>query len=222
MLARIPAPVLLCFAADLSLGLIFLVDASFGEPTRLFHLEAEANVPAWYASAQLLVVGLLLGLFAYTRFDRSARETWLLAALPLVFVALSVDETAGLHEWIGYRTDVLLPGGSRDGTAFAATGIWMIVLGLPLVAFFGYALRRLRPFFAAPGVLARYVAGLAVFMTGAAGVEVLVNFVEPDSPAHTAQVFFEEVLEMTGVTTMLWATCDLIVAAGLVPVRAHA
>jgi hypothetical protein len=217
--ARIPLLILFCFAADLALGLVFLVDAAWGDTMQHFHLEMEANVPTWYASAQLQLVALLLGLFACARFERSNPDTWLLALLPLVFIALSADETAGVHEWIGYRSDALLPGGSREGTALARTGIWMFVLGLPLAALLLYAVHRLRAYLSYPGVLPKFVAGLAVFLVGAAGVEVLVNFVEDGSQAHMVQVFFEEVLEMAGVTTMLWAARDLLVSAELYPVR---
>lgn len=211
--------VLLCFAADLALGLIFLVDASFGEPTRLFDLEEEANVPAWYASAQLLVVALLLGLYASVHFERSKMDAWLLATLPLVFLGLSIDETAGIHEWIGYRTDALLPGGSRDNTLFEKTGIWMIVLGLPFVAFIFFAFRRLRHYCRPVSVRLRYATGFILFVSGAVGVEVAVNFVETDSQAHVVQVLLEEMLEMVGVTTMLWATWTLVGTA--VPIFAR-
>lgn len=211
--------VLFCFAADVALGLIFLVDAAIGEPTRLFDLGMEANIPTWYASAQLLLVGLLLGLYAAAHFAPSKPDAWLLALLALLFVALSADETAGVHEWIGYQTDRVLPGGTREATAFARTGIWMFVLGLPLLAFFLFAFHRLRPHLAPHGVLTRYFVGVGIFLLGAAGVEMLVNFVEEGTTAFYLQVFCEEVLEMVGVTILLWGTWDLLSTNELLPVR---
>ena len=64
----------------------------------------------------------------------------------------------------------------------------------------------------APGVLSKYVAGCATLMLGAVGLEVLRNFVMPGTGAYAVQVCVEELLEMAGVTLLLWGTLDLLKA----------
>lgn len=83
-------------AADLSLITLHLL--SGGIPT--FSLDAEANVPTWFSSAKLLAIALA-GVYAF-RVEGQApsppryRPGWL--AVATLFTALSMDETASLHE----------------------------------------------------------------------------------------------------------------------------
>lgn len=216
---RIPVLVRWCFGIDLVLALAYLFDSLFGgvswKLSELLHLEHESNLPTWYSSTQLFVVAAMLGLFAYRNFDRSRRRSWFLAVLPLVFLALSIDEIAEIHEWLGYKTDVLLPGGHRRNTWFWYTGVYMFLVGIPFLVFLLVLIRSLSGYFGrVPGVTRKYLLGAVLLMGGASGVELVSNFVPVQSAAHVVQVFFEELLEMLGVTVWLWATHDLLLAHG--------
>ena len=65
---------------------------------RLFDVNKEANLPAWFSSSVLLVSSLVLWATAREKsavHDRYARHWWVLAA---VFRYLSLDELISLHE----------------------------------------------------------------------------------------------------------------------------
>ena len=60
-------------------------------------MNTEANIPAWYSSAALLLAAMLLWIVSAATKQRGGRPIyWRL--LSLVFLALSIDEVAELHE----------------------------------------------------------------------------------------------------------------------------
>ena len=65
---------------------------------RLFTLEGETNVPAWYSSSMLLLCSLLLVIIGVAKQHLGDRYTahWILMAV--IFLYLSLDEAAQLHE----------------------------------------------------------------------------------------------------------------------------
>jgi hypothetical protein len=214
----VPAAVLVFFIADFGLALAYLLNFAIGQPaeklTLILDLEGEANLPTWYASTKLFIVAALLGLFARQHFEPSQLRSWPLVGLALAFLAFSADETAQIHEWVGYKVDtVVLEGGTRAGTLFDHTGLWMFLVGLPVAAAIGVLIWSVRFYLGrAPGVVSKYVAGCGVLMLGAVGLEMLRNFVAPGTGAHVVQVCAEELLEMAGVTLILWGTLDLLKA----------
>jgi hypothetical protein len=214
--SRIPPVILIFFIIDLALGLAYIVNYLAGQPFRpltlLLDLNGECNLPSWYSSMQWLCVAILLGIFAYRNFSRSSRRSWLLVALALLFLAFSVDEVAQIHEGLGKRTDIMLPGGTRKDTPFAHTGIWMFALGVPFILFFGWLAYSARVYFRrAPGAFVKLVLGMVVFLTGAIGIEALSNLVVPGSAFDILENFVEEVMfEMVGSTIVLWGSCELL------------
>ena len=54
---------------------------------------------------------------------------------------MSLDEVAQMHERLGLRSDRLLPSGTRAGGLFPYTGIWMFVIGIPVLLLFFVAIR---------------------------------------------------------------------------------
>ena len=69
--------------------------------SHVFDLDAEATLPAWFSTAMLLVSALLLWMIGTSRDagDRFAGHWKFLAA---VFLYISADENASLHETFGY------------------------------------------------------------------------------------------------------------------------
>lgn len=84
-------------------------------------LAAEGSIPTWYASAQLLLAALLLGLITTNK--RRQRDSYRLAwaALAVGFAYLSLDEAAEIHEMWGLMV----------GDSVGQTGIfyyqWVVV-----------------------------------------------------------------------------------------------
>ncbi len=63
-----------------------------------FNLNGEANFPTWYQSSTLLLSSILLALIAAVKRMAGARYLWHWRILSLIFLYLSVDEAACIHE----------------------------------------------------------------------------------------------------------------------------
>ena len=209
-----PRLVRLCFALDVLLVLAYLGDVFLlGKPspllTRLLDVNGEWNVPTFHSALQLLLAGTLVAEFASrSRHDgRGGHHALLL--LPALLLLLGLDELLQIHEAIGMASDALLPSGTRKGTIFSRTGVWMLLLGPPLAAAAAYVsvrVGRLLP--TSPPVRQRLAIGGAVFLGSAIGLELLSN-VTKEPPAMFVQYAAEELGELLGATLLLWAAVDL-------------
>jgi hypothetical protein len=163
----------------------------------------------------VVLVAIFLGLFAHSNFWLAQRKSWLLPLLPLLFLALSVDEVARIHEWLGEKTDVLLPGGSRAKTLLPETGIWMFVIGIPFLAAFVWLIFSIKMYFQdAPNAFIKLFAGMLITLSGALGFETLTNFAAPASMYGMLRIFSEEFCEILGGTIVLWGSYELLIAHG--------
>jgi hypothetical protein len=120
---------------------------------------------------------------------RQGEAVWVLLTLPLLFLALSLNEVAQIHEGLGRRSNTFLADNSRKSTRFSQTGIWMLVIGLPFLALFVSLRFSLRSYFRrAPGSFTELFLGTLFTLAGAIGIETLFNFVAPKpSPKNTAK-----------------------------------
>lgn len=215
----IPRVVIVFFAIDILLCLSYGMNFLAGEPsvqvTRLLNLDGEMNIPTWYSSMQWFCVAFLFGIFAMYNINWSNGKTWVLLLFPLMFLAFSIDEVACVHEWLGKKSDILLPTGHRKDTFFRITGIWFIVVGLPVFACCLIVLSSLRKFFGrSPNVSRKMMIGVFIFFGGAIGVEALSNIPDPHTFGSVVENIFEEGMEMAGVTVLLWAARDLLMEHG--------
>ena len=120
---------------------------------------------------------------------------------------MSLDEIAGIHEWVSARADALLPGGNRGNTFLSLTGIWMLVVGLPFLALFSLLSYLLRHYFAdASDGLRKIVYGVLIMLLGALGVETASNLIYTQPTIRVLFVLVEEVMEMCGATTVVWGS----------------
>jgi hypothetical protein len=211
----IPIPVRLLLLADVAMVALYLFNAALAHPyrrlTRLVDLDGEANLPTWYSSGQLLILGLLLGVFAVLMADRRETPSWPFLALAALCLVLSLDEIAQIHERLGNKSDVLLPGGSRKGSLVPLTGIWMFLLGPPFLLVVVLLWRVLAPVLQGRKRVARlYLVGFVVYTGSVLGIELLANFVSPGGLASEVQVVCEELGEMLGLTLLIWATVELL------------
>ena len=137
----VPPFILIFFAIDLALVIAHVLDYMAGNPsgilTKFLDLGREGNLPTWYSSVQWFTVAELLAVFAVRNFRLCRCKSWLLLMLPLIFLAFSLDEVAAVHERLGNKMNMILPGGSRQNSLFHITGIWMFVIGVPFITFFG-------------------------------------------------------------------------------------
>lgn len=197
------------FAIDIALALAFVISMNWriGPLHHFFDLNREGNLPTWYSSIKLSLVGFCFLILAKIVVGKDRRAEWMLFIMALSFFALSLDEVAQIHEHLGDASDALLPGGTREQTIFSETGIWMFLLGIPFLAFMLFAAMTLRHYLGYPQTIRKFVIGLVVF-TGSAVGDVLSNFTY--GGLGFFQVLTEELGEMLGVSIILWASLDLL------------
>jgi hypothetical protein len=159
-----------------------------------FSLDKEANVPSWFSSALLLTAAAALALVALDALARNARWGRHWAGLSVVYVVLSLDETAEIHERIGswLRSHLHLHGPLHYAGVIPALVLALFV-GITYIRFLG-ALPR-------PTMLGMLLAA-AIYITGAAGVEAASGWwAEAHGSRSTALLLVstvEENLEMIG------------------------
>lgn len=210
----IPRIILILFLIDIGLCAAYVLEILMGQPfwklTTLLGLHREDSLSAWYSSTQLFCLFLVAAFYSYIQITRHGKPIHLIL-LPAIFLLWSIDESVELHEWLGSKTDALLPGGTREGIWFDRTGIWMFVVGLPFLAFFVLYLFSIRRHFFSelPAAFNKLILGMVIMFTGALGFESLVNFVHEDF--RFIVIAIEEGMEMVGVTVMLWAVYDITV-----------
>jgi hypothetical protein len=170
---------------------------------RLTWVDAEANVPAWFSAGLLLCCALLLSLIAAGHKRCGGRVIpWTL--LSAVFVLLSLDEVAQLHELsIRPLREHFQTTGFLYYPWIVPAGLCVSSLALGYSGFLTSLPRRTRWLFLAAG---------AIYLGGALGLEAvsgeMATLFGERSPAYHAVATLEELLEMMGVVVFLYALLD--------------
>ena len=169
----------------------------------LFSFNIERNVPTFYAALTILVAAFLLA--AVGRRHQSAKE----ASLPwyflgLVFLFISFDEVASLHErLIRPARDFLKTGGALYFAWVIPYGVAVLLLALVYIPFLKTLPRRTATIFVVSGVL---------FVGGAVGMELIGgNHYELHGPSNLGYgIIFtlEELLEKVGMATFVFGILD--------------
>lgn len=183
-------------------------DVAFGFHT-VFSLSGEQNVPTWYASGALLVSGALFSLVAHAKRAAADRFAHHWQGLGAIFVLLSLDEAAALHDGLNLVANSL---GSVGGPFR-----WGWVL-FAMAAVLGVGIAYLRFFLSlAPRFQRLFFAAAALFVGGAVGCEMLGaaqwrDGVELQSLGYAITSSLEETLEMCGIALLIYALLSYITA----------
>ena len=177
----------------------------------LFDLDGEANIPAWFSSAQLLFIALTFWNHARRQplGMRPSRLFFIVAGCAAAYV--SMDETAQIHEGItallGKRYVDWLP-------RFTLTHFWMVMLIVAVVMaliqlFAGdlLAIWQGNRSLALAGLI-----GICIGLSGGMGLETLgykLFHGARTSLWYKAEVTLEEFMEMLGASLILYATLKL-------------
>ena len=160
---------------------------------RQFDLDREANIPTWYQSSALLVCAGLLWITAGVPQEERQRRHW--RRIALVFVGLSIDEAAALHEMTITPLRSML--GARDflASAWVVPGtLFVLVFALLSVRFLAALPARTRWQFVAAG---------AIYVGSALGLECLEAHMLETSGARAlgfqATSFTQESGELLGI-----------------------
>ena len=168
---------------------------------RVANLDAEGGLQSWYQSSTLLFCAVLMFLIALARKRDGATYVRHWAFLGAVFVCLSVDEAAKLHELtIEPLQDKLDAGGILYYTWIVPAALVLLALGLSYLGFLRHLRPRTRTLILIAAAL--YIGGALVFEA--------VNGLYVDRHGNDTLVWglltnVEEVLEMTGILVLLSA-----------------
>jgi hypothetical protein len=162
---------------------------------RILNVDEEPSIPTWFSSIQLFVAQAILLAIAWVKFkqrDSYARH-W--ALLAIVFLGLSMDEVAAIHE-----ASTLITGRLGDDIPWTASGaILVLCLGALYVRFL-FDLPR--------DVALLFCLGAAVLVGGALGIEMIDLQNNTEAFALTFQhdviVNTEEFCERLGVAIFIY------------------
>ncbi|TPE46051.1 hypothetical protein [Pontibacter mangrovi] len=166
-----------------------------------FELDRERNIPTYFSSFILLLSSLLLFIVSVLKKRRQGKYTWHWRLLAFIFLYMSVDESAGVHEMFIYPL--------RD--TFALGGVlyfsWVIVGGMLVLGLGLYYLRFL--FSLAPKLRLKLMLAGVVYVSGALGVELLGGYYADtyglDNFTYAFITTIEETLEITGIMIFITA-----------------
>jgi hypothetical protein len=198
------------FAVAYILMHILTPEMTWGPFRNLFDLDAEQSLPSWFSVVQLFIVGSLLILATRNNQHTERLSNFALIIAGIVFIGLSADEGAQIHERIDYvfrtfeRQWLLVDGKWGAWIAiYGLLGLIAIVLGAKHL----FAIWHNFRFVALVGL-----AGAAIYVIGSVGFEVA-SFPFRNSEAtlmlKLVTVVFEEFFEMLGVSIILYATLIL-------------
>lgn len=170
----------------------------------LFDFNEEANIPTFYSAVTLLISALLL--FSITILHKRSGKSYLpWLCLGAVFLFLTFDEFASLHELtIGVSREAFNASGYFHYAWVIPYSIGLVALGLIYIPFLKNLEKKIRNLF---------LLSAAIFVAGALGFEMLGgNVVQSHGPTPLFAFFYtvEETLEMVGIAVFIFALLTYI------------
>lgn len=170
--------------------------------SNFFNLDREANLPAWFSSLILFISSLLLWIISSYKYIKFKKH-W--AFLSMVFLFLSLDEAALIHEKIGAIT----VNNINDDLSIYWHGVYtyivfLILLGVPYTKFLMSLPVYYKKLFIFSG---------ALFCMGALGLEFIGDLVavEYETLIRDRNTYYyvlaytvEEMMEMLGVSFFIY------------------
>lgn len=174
----------------------------------LFNLNSELSIPAWYSSVMLLFCSLLLGIIFIAKRKNAQRFALHWAVLSLIFLYLSIDEAAVIHEIIGTTLTLKVTGATHGFIRHA----W-VLYGIPFVlivtaAYLKFLLHLPRK------TLRLFVLAGVTYVGGALITEMITaryaDLHGSQNLAYQMMTVAEEFLEMIGVVIFIYALLSYI------------
>lgn len=190
------------FGYDYLLGLILFFDLSI-----------DTSIPTWYSSVTLLICSILLAVISSAKREAKDRFALYWGVLAIIFLFLSVDEVARIHETIGQLIELKFTG-KTHGFLYYTWVIYGAAFVLIVAAAYLNFLRHL------PAKTMRiFILSALVYVGGALGMEII-NARYDDlngdgNLTYHLMTAFEEFLEMSGVAIFIYALMSYIAAQSL-------
>lgn len=172
-----------------------------------FDLDAERNIPTYFSTLLLLGASVLLGViaaFKKRKVDDTYVRHWIVLAA--IFLYLSVDEAATLHERLIAPVQSLLDTGGIFYFAWVIpAGVLVLLFAVSYLRFWLDLSRPVRELFAFAALL---------YVGGAFGTELIggyyVDRVAGMDLTYTLITTVEETLEMAGIAVFIYALLDYL------------
>jgi hypothetical protein len=199
---------------------------------RLFSAGRDTSVPTWYSSLTLLLCSALLGIIAAVKKRYGDRYTLHWGVLSIIFLLMSVDEVAKIHEAVGNVSRPLAESAGFIPSSFikyfwhylwiVPGAVFVLVVLLTYLRFLAHLPRKTLLLFLAAG---------ALFVGGALGMEILearqLNYfsemTKSKSMPHDSYIWWavqtlwwpvqtsiEEALEMSSIVIFIYALISYI------------
>lgn len=176
----------------------------------LLDVGQDQSIPAWFSAFLLLSCSVLLAIISFVVKNAGGRYVNRWRILAIIFLYLSVDEGASIHEKLGRLTRYVFGffGSELDGPAWVIPGVALVLI---------FALAYLKFFFHLPARLRFLVLVAGVVYVGSTmGLEVFYSFyaslVPPVREMTTLQlvgrvliITTEELFEMFGIIVFILA-----------------
>ena len=173
---------------------------------RMFDLDMERNVPTLFSSVLFCISAFLFYLLSHSSLHTKPHDSKYWKGLSFIFIFLSIDESAKIHEQIGDFTKQFI-----DATGYLhypwviSYTILILILGVIYLKFF---LKMPRKVFYA------FILSAVIFLTGAIGFELL--GANESSQHGTTSILYsifytiEESLEMFGLVYLISILLSLL------------
>ena len=173
---------------------------------RLTWVDGEANIPSWFSASLLLTAALLLAAIAAAERRIGGERVAQWVTLCVIFLFLSLDETAQLHELS------IVPVRQGIGTSGLLYYAWILPAGACVSVF---VLAYLRFLTQLPARTRRLLLSAgAVYVGGALGIESISGWQAAahgeHNPGYHLIITLEELCEMTGLVLFIYALLDYL------------
>lgn len=165
----------------------------------LFDFDTEKNVPTFFSACMLMVSSVILA--AITHVHRKVGDAFIAwGGLSLIFLFLSIDEIASIHERFIEPVRTLL---NVSGLLFYA---WVIPYGIALAVFMILYLEFLLNL--PERIMRLFLLSGGIYVSGAIGIELLggrhVSLYGEENYGYAFFCMVEETLEMVGVVLFIY------------------
>jgi len=194
-----------------------LVVPSWGFLGGVFNLGDDLSIPSWFSSTQLAALGATFLLAIHSRHSLSRVPVRLLALFALGAFYLSVDEGAGIHERVTRATS------EADLTWLQFRGNhggWIAIYAVLALVVILFAARLLRLLWSQHRHEASIaVIGMGMYLAGGVAIEIVGYEIAAgeQTAVDTVLVGAEELLEMAGVSVVLYAALLLALRVAAPP-----
>jgi len=173
---------------------------------RMFDLDMERNVPTLFSSLILAMSAFCFYLLSISTEETLAKKSRYWLGLSFVFIFLSFDESAKIHEKLGDFTENYIDAsGYLHYPWVISYGILVLILGLLYMKFFWKMEKK---------VFISFMLSAFIFLSGAVGFELLganeSSLHGTNSLMYSILYTIEESLEMFGVIYLLWILLSLL------------